>query len=43
MKEFLTNPDKIRTLAESKNKIHPNKISISRLIGIKTANKNKNG
>ena len=43
MKEFLTNPDKIRNLADNKNKIHLNKISLGRLIGIKTANKNKNG
>ena len=36
MKGFLTNPDKIKKLADKKDKIHPNKISISRLIGIKT-------
>ena len=36
MKEFMRNPDMIKKLADRKNKTHPNKISISRLIGIKT-------
>lgn len=36
MKEFMRTPDMIKKLADRKDKIHPNKISISRLIGIKT-------
>ena len=36
MKEFMRNPNMIKKIADKKNRIHPNKISISRLIGLKT-------